>query len=76
MNEKIEELYNECTGRVYARTDGYGNDHYRRVTDYEEFARLIIKQCLGIYESLDNGNCVMGTYDYPEAVVKYFGVDQ
>lgn len=71
MNDKIKDI-----AKQYIRFDGYDN----AIATYgneelQHFAELIIKHCLGIYESIDNGNHVLGTYDYPEAVVKYFGVE-
>jgi hypothetical protein len=40
--------------------------------DYEKFAELIVAQCAGIYDAIDNGNLVQGTDDYLEALHKTF----
>ena len=56
MNEKIKELYEECTSSVYVKTDGYGNDHYRGVTDYQMFAELLITEIFNISDKVDTGN--------------------
>ena len=74
MNEKIKELAAQ-SNLLIKKNNG---DQFRYGyfdPKLEKFAELIIKQCLGIYESIDNGNHVMGTFDYPEAVVKYFGME-
>ena len=52
MNEKIKELYEECSNSVYSKTDGYGNDHYKGVTNYERFAELIVQECCDIFVEL------------------------
>ncbi len=42
-----------------------------------DFADLIIREHLGIWELMDNGNKVEGYIemeDYPKAVIKHFGV--
>jgi len=38
----------------------------------EKFAKLIAKECAGIYNKIDNGNLHMGTDDYLEALHKTF----
>lgn len=76
MNDKIDELAKQ-SGFDYDPTDCnfYSPDSSQWINkEIYKFAELIIKQCLGIYESIENGNHVMGTYDYPEAVVKHFGI--
>lgn len=38
----------------------------------EKFAELIVKECVGSYSKIDNGNLHMGTDDYLEALHKTF----
>ena len=38
----------------------------------EKFARLIVGECAGIYDKIDNGNLHMGTDNYLEALHKTF----
>ena len=71
MNEKIKELYEECSNSVYAKTDGYGNDHYRRVTNYEKFAELIIQECCNIFVELRTRPADLAVLD----VKKHFGIE-
>lgn len=53
----------------------YYIDSYADVEEVEEFARLIVKDCAGIYEAIDNGNDVEGTDVYTVALSsRYFGV--
>lgn len=41
------------------------------------FAKLIVRECAGIYDKIDNGNLHMGTDDYLEALDKtFFGVEE
>ena len=45
--------------------------------DKEKFAQLIVKECAGIYDKIDNGNLHMGTDNYLEALNKtFFGVEE
>ena len=41
----------------------------------EKFAQLIVRECAGIYDKIDNGNLHMGTDDYLLALQKHFGVE-
>ena len=40
------------------------------------FAELIVRECAGIYDKIDNGNLHMGTDNYLEALQKHFGVEE
>ena len=40
----------------------------------QRFAELIVKECAGIYNKIDNGNAHLGTENYLEALQKHFGV--
>lgn len=40
----------------------------------EAFAKLIVNECAGVYEAIDNGNQVKGTNNYLKALQLRFGV--
>ena len=66
MNKKIQELF--------AKTTLHRNDHTveQRHAEIEKFAELIIKECAGVYEAIDNGNKVEGTDNYVLALRRKF----
>ena len=68
MTERVQELA-RLAGEDYEGYQGKG-------LYYEIFAKLIIKECAGIYEKIDNGNLHLGTDDYLEALRKHFGINQ
>ena len=70
MNERIDELMI----RAGARFDFLHGVHYDNF-QYREFAKLIVRECAGIYNMIDNGNTHLGTDDYLEALQKHFGVE-
>jgi hypothetical protein len=78
MNERIKQLVSQA--EAYANQQwleaGYPNwEDYHEVfaEDYnEKFAELIVRECAGIYDKIDNGNLHMGTDDYLEALNKTF----
>ena len=64
MNEQIEKLATQAT-----RPRGPNKP---AEFDKEYFAKLIVKECAGIYDKIDNGNLHMGTDNYLEALQKHF----
>lgn len=71
MNQRIQELADRAKGKVPA-----GLDVTQWIEVYnEELARLIVKECGGIYDKIDNGNSHLGTDDYLEAIHKHFGIE-
>ena len=69
MNERYKELAREAGLLVY-NPEGVP-------TKLEKFAELIVRECAGIYDKIDNGNLHMGTDDYLEALHKtFFGVKE
>ena len=51
-----------------------GPTFYGSVSDgYVKFAEIIIKECGGIYDKIDNGNQHLGTTDYLKALALHFG---
>ena len=78
MNERIRELAEQLDpvatignwGRVEWADNVYpqlGDKMYAAI-DLQKFARLIVKECAGIYDLIDNGNRHMGTDNYLEAL--------
>ena len=70
MNERIEKLLKQCEIENY---DWYGN-LIEVGFDAEKFAELIIGECAGIIEAIDNGNRIEGTDNPIKAIRKRFGV--
>ena len=69
MNKRIKELAEQ------AEIAANKGDHVDVKIMMEKFAELIVKECAGIYDAIDNGNLVMGTDNYLEALTKRFGND-
>jgi hypothetical protein len=76
MNERIRKL---------AKKSGFSLDkngiytakleHLPITENMEKFAELIVRECAGIYEKIDNGNLHMGTDNYLEALQKHFRIE-
>jgi hypothetical protein len=79
MNERIRELAIQA-GFFYEDYKDIWYLEYHNETCEEEikkFAQLIVRECAGIYDKIDNGNLHMGTDDYLEALDKtFFGVEE
>lgn len=70
MNDKLLELAQEAE-----QAANLGNAIDIRLM-MKEFAELIIREHLIIWEQMDNGNKVEGFIemeDYPKAIIKHFG---
>jgi hypothetical protein len=65
MNERIKVLALQAFGSTI------DNDPIL-VYEAEKFAELIVGECAGIYDKIDNGNLHMGTDNYLEALHKTF----
>jgi hypothetical protein len=84
MNERIRKLVLKAiydVDHIYHPVDNPLNEEVSKmyIPDCfaEKFAELIVRECAGIYEKIDNGNLHMGTDDYLEALHKtFFGVEQ
>ena len=72
MNERIKELADQAEDDVVV--DHRGDKFHKAFT--QRFAELIVKECAGIYNKIDNGNAHLGTEDYLEALHKHFGVEE
>ena len=64
MNERIKELAKQATQQ-------YSPTYYTQEW-IQGFAELIVRECAGIYDKIDNGNLHMGTDNYLEALHKTF----
>ncbi len=42
----------------------------------DKFAELIVRECMKLYLSIDNGNKPHGTDDYTLAIDRHFGVEE
>ena len=77
MNERIKELVGRAEAYAYEH-----EEHWHDGPDWQElfnkkFAELLVKECAGIYDKIDNGNLHMGTDNYLEALHKtFFGVEE
>jgi hypothetical protein len=73
MNERIKELADQST--VQEGSHGaFGEPTINEYVDLEKFAELIVGECAGIIEAIDNGNKVEGTDNPIKAIRKRFGV--
>ena len=67
--EQADEYAHNATGSPENRTNGKSyNQNYE-----EKFAELIVRECAGIYDAIDNGNKQEGTDDYLEALRRRVG---
>ena len=75
MNERIEELFGQALDQAVPETwTTLTPAQLSKLKD--KFAELIVRECAGIYDKIDNGNLHMGTDDYLEALDKtFFGVE-
>ena len=71
MNERIKQLYDQSQ-KVGRYTDGGYTEIYG--LDAEKFAELIVGECAGIIEAIENGNQIEGTDNPIKAIRKRFGV--
>ena len=76
MNKRIQELAEQAglTKILNEHAHEFGNGQFEN-TQYPElskFAELIVRECAGIYEKIDNGNLHMNTDDYLEALHRTF----
>ena len=74
MNHRMQELYDLADkfakeNRIQS-IDAPGNNYFELF--HEKFAELIVRECAGIYDKIDNGNLHMGTDNYLEALHKTF----
>lgn len=60
MNERINTLVKNSGLEIYS----LGKDKEKWYSTVEKFAELIVKDCAGVYEAIDNGNKVEGTDNF------------
>lgn len=77
MNERIQELLEQSLRWAGENVNRNLYSVYEiQQKEYEKFAQLIVRECAGIYDRIENGNQHLGTDDYLEALHKtFFGVD-
>ena len=71
MNERIRQLAEQAGYEA----DMFGVGHWD-MPECKKFAELIVRECAGIYDKIDNGNQHLGTENYLEALQKHFGVEE
>ena len=71
MNERTTKLAEEAWDAT-AVSPYFGHP----VSFAEKFAMLIVAECAGIYDAINNGNSHLGTDDYLEALIKHFGIKE
>jgi len=76
MNELIKELIVQSDNGQFHNGKCYPHIGSRTLEDWAKFAELIVRECSGIYEAIDNGNKVEGTDNYIEALRKRFGIKE
>jgi hypothetical protein len=81
MNERIRELFKRAGGKTSIQnlmSNPMQQREYSELWDgnIQKFAELIVRECAGIYDKIDNGNLHMGTDNYLEALQKHFGVEE
>ena len=86
MNKRIREVVRKLAEQAYVehRQEYFCDNDDPTITsvsvtrhfDREKFAELIVRECAGIYEKIDNGNLHMGTDNYLEALQEHFGVEE
>ena len=73
MNDRIKSLIEKAT--VKERSHGaFGEPEIWKRLDEEMLVKLVVEECAGIYDKIDNGNKHLDTEHYPEAIYKHFGV--
>ena len=78
MNERIRQL----AVRAKEQTEEFNSVRNKLTAEEweeiynEKFAELIVRECAGIYDKIDNGNLHMGTDNYLEALQKHFRVEE
>ena len=65
MNQRIKELAYQAN---LLDDDGWNTSNLTMTT--EDFAKLIIKDCISTWSAIDNGNLVEGTDYLPKALYK------
>jgi hypothetical protein len=70
MNQRIKELAYQAN---LLDDDGWNTSNLTMTT--EDFAKLIIKDCISTYHLIDNGNLVEGTDYLPKALYKRYGLE-
>ncbi len=81
MHDRIKQLVKQAGGHISMRNLASNPVQHRESVELwddriEKFAELIVRECAGIYDKIDNGNLHQGTDNYLEALIKHFGVTE
>lgn len=81
MHDRIKQLVKQAGGHISIRNLTSNPVQHRESVELwddriEKFAELIVRECAGIYDKIDNGNLHQGTDNYLEALIKHFGVTE
>jgi hypothetical protein len=77
MNERIKELAEQAGIEVWGGARYvYHPSETLDSTVVTKFVMIIVSECAGIYDAINNGNLHLGTDDYLEALIKHFGVKE
>ena len=74
MNDRIQELASQAEITVTKQCPITGQGYSYHEFSKEKFAELIVRDCLGIYDKIENGNRHLGTNQYTYAVDRHFGL--
>ena len=76
MNKRIIELdtrAKDYAAVVLAESEQGGIARFNQLYR-DKFAELIVKDCAGVYEAIDNGNEQEGTLNYIKALKRRYGL--
>ena len=80
MNDRIQQMYKRAHAHAWDMAcksrHGPGDVSDRQMWEWEtdKLVELVINECAGVYEAIDNGNQVKGTNNYLKALQLRFGV--
>ena len=77
MSERIKELVKKSGISIADFGEDIVEGRYSvtaSVNALEKFAELIVKDCAGVYEAIDNGNEQEGTLNYIKALKRRYGL--
>ena len=70
MNERIKLLAEQAIiGKYWDKENSRWVEQH---VDLEKFAQMIVNECAGIYDAINNGNLISDTDNYFEALRKTF----
>ena len=77
MNEQLQKLDDQACDYANSKVDDNDEDwSFQWDRDHmTKFAELIIRDCVGVWHAIDNGNEISGTRYFPEALFTRYGID-